>query len=234
VTDFLAEATLAKTETSFDWSRKVDSSLGAGVDGTTYLAFIATDYLSNKAHLIAKGPDHQGHNFTAWKAECMDTTMNLRISGSVIFTADGLQKAQVETAAKAALAATLDVNADLIQLNVTMARRLKEDSSRRLANSWKVDYAVEVPKAKGTAVEQAAFGIQNNPTAFQGALETALNELPEASAWAQKKTVSVTSVSKPETEETAAKDQNVGAVDGATSLWLSSGVALLVALIASM
>jgi hypothetical protein len=235
VTDFWADAKLTSTGTSFDWSRKVDASLSGGVDGTTHLAFLVADYKSDKAHLVAPAPDHAGHNFTAWKAACVDSdTKKVRIAGSVTFTAEGLQKAQVETAATAALAASLDVNAELIKITVTQARRLAVEA-RRLADTWKIDYTVDVPESKGEAVETALKKISEDSAEFKGHLETAVNELPGASAWPQKKTVQVTSASMPvKTSTDVESNVGDGVVDGATSQWLSSGVAVLVGLIASM
>jgi len=212
----------------------VDASLSGGVDGTTYLALLATDYKSDKAYLVEDAPAHGGHNFAAWKAVCVDNDKKVQISGTVTFRAEGLEKAQVETAAKIALAAALDVNAELISITVTLA----VDGSRRLSDIWKIDYAVVVPESKGEAVEQMMVKISEGSLEFQEQFENALNQLPGASAWPQRKTVQFGTASKPEKQNTTI-GSNAGSrgpegtvVDGTTSQWLSTGVAVLVGLTA--
>merc|ERR1712070_843357 len=111
----------------------------------------------------------------AWTRKCANEGKKVKIAGSMTFTAQGLQKQQVETASKAALSSALDVHQSLITVTATESRRLLV-SERRLAGTWNVAYELQVAEAKGAAVTQAMTTIKADSNAFKGSLEPALTE----------------------------------------------------------
>jgi len=244
VTDFEKQKTAVTSKVSFDWSRKVEFSLGPAVSGKTYVALVATDHKNNQAHVMKAVPDHnipKGESTSllpVWQAMCADEAKKVKITGSLSFEASGLKQDEVEAATKAALAFTFDVNPSLIEVTATQARRLESDT-RRLANSWTVKYAVQVAETKAAAVKKAITNIQKNPTEFRGKLEVAVNNLPSTSG--ARKTISKFTIAAPVSAagETSGTKTPTGTRDEAitgstTSQWLSSAVAVLVVFIGSM
>jgi len=240
VTDFEKQKTAVTSKVSFDWSRKVEFSLGPAVSGKTYVALVATDHKNNQAHVMKAVPDHnipKGESTSllpVWSAMCADEAKKVKITGSLSFEASGLKQDEVEAATKAALAFTFDVNPSLIEVTATQARRLESDT-RRLANSWTVKYAVQVAETKAAAVEKAITNIQKNPTEFRGRLEVAVNNLPSASG--ARKTISKFTIAAPVSvagTKTPTKTQDEAVTGSTTSQWLSSAVAVLVAFIGGM
>jgi hypothetical protein len=239
VTDFEKQKKAVFSKVDFDWSRKLEFSVGPALSGSTYVSLVATDHKSNQAQLMKAVPAHSGEksNLPTWQATCADEAKKARITGSLNFEASGLSTTEVETATKAALAFAFDVNPSLIDVTATQARRLESDTRRLAAASWTVKYAVQVAKSKIAVVEKAIANIKKNPTEFTGKLEDAVNDL--SSTIGARKTISKFTIATPALVETTtgtpttAGDEAV--VAGCkTSQWLSSVVAVLVALIGSM
>lgn len=159
--------------TSFDWSRKVAINLVPALQGaTTYLALVAKDGDSNPAAVITAAPAYIKRSEPTWSSKCVGLTApQVKVSGSMKFTVSGLQKTQVEAAAKEAIAVSLDVSWKL----VTVSASKEVPSGRRLAaDSWAVSYEVLVAETKGKDIEKAAKLLAANPAAFKTQLVTSL------------------------------------------------------------
>jgi len=266
VTDFEKEKIAVPSKLSFDWSRKIEFSVGPAVSGSTYVGLVATDHKSNTAQIMKAVPAHsEKSTLPAWLATCADESKKARITGSLNFDASGLDTTEVETATKTALAFAFDVNPSLIFVTATQARRLESDRRRLAANSWTVKYVVQVAKSKSAVVETAIANIKKNPTEFTGKLEAAVNDLPSTSgarktiskftiavpvagapvAWqGWTTTLTTTGTPHPTTTVTTMKSNKTASPTGdkdervvggcKTSQWLSSVVAVLVALVGSM
>merc|ERR1712166_1192308 len=108
VTDFEKQKTAVTSKMSFDWSRKVEFSLGPAVSGKTYVALVATDHKNNQAHVMKAVPDHnipKGESTSllpVWQAMCADEAKKVKITGSLSFEASGLKQDEVEAETKAA------------------------------------------------------------------------------------------------------------------------------------
>jgi hypothetical protein len=245
VTDWETQKTAVTSTVSFDWSRKVEFSVGPAASGKTFVALVAS-YDDKKAHVMKAVPAHniaKGASITplpVWQAGCADEAKKVKITGSLMFEASGLKQDEVEAATKASLAFAFDVNPSLIEVTATQARRLESDT-RRLANSWTVKYALQVAESKSVAVKKAITTIQKNPADFRARLEVAVNNLPSTSG--EQKTISkfsATSTSpatvptSPATVPTSPGNPEAVVADSTTSRWLSSAVVVAVAFVGVM
>jgi len=256
VTDFEDEKkTKVLKQFPFDWARMIEIELSPTTQGTTYLALLSTDKDANQAHVMRTAPVHKSNKDPVWNPTCGSDKNRVKILGAISFSVSGLQKAQVEAAAKDAISSSLDVNAALIVVSATETRRLGEASERRLAGTWAVSFEVHVAQTKAAAVEQAVVMISKAPSTFREQLASSLTReasktgivLDAKSITVKEFTVSA-GLPSPATPKnptkptgssskssTAAPGAREGVVVGAaTSHFFSSAVGLLVAAIGSI
>jgi hypothetical protein len=212
VTDFEKQKVVkAGNMHTFDWSRKVEFSVGPAVSGGTYVALVATDHKNNQAQIVQSVKAHtEKSDLPTWQGTCADEAKKERLTGSLSFEASDLVQADVEAASKTALAFTFDVNPKLIEVTATKARRLEADKRHLAANTWTVTYALQVAESKSAALKKTIANIQKSPTDFAGKLETALNDLPSTTG--ARKTISKFAIApKAPTKVTAPTGGNAGA-----------------------
>jgi hypothetical protein len=218
VTDFEKQKVVkAGKMHAFDWSRKMEFSVGPAVSGGTYVALVATDHKNNQAQTVKSVPAHtEKSDLPTWQGACADEGKKEKLTGSLNFEASGLVQADVEAATKTALAFTFDVNPKLIEITATKARRLEADTRHLAANTWTVTYAVQVTESKSAMLKKTIANIQKNPTDFAGRLEAALNDLPSTTG--ARKTISKFAIApKAPTKVTAPTGGNAGGNAGGNS-----------------
>lgn len=90
-------------------------------------------------------------------------------------TATGVNKSQMETAAKNAVAGHFDVPPETVTVTVTESRRLHGVAGRKLAGVFKVDYEILAPAEKVAAVEAKLTTARADPNVFKASMKTKLS-----------------------------------------------------------
>lgn len=164
-------------------------------------------------------------------ATVTSATTDTKVTGSISMSATGLTETQMNSAAKAAVAAHFGVDLAKVKVTVTKSRRLSATPRNLAADTWTVAYEFTVPAAKKAAVEAKVTALAT--PAGKAALKTIVGQkLVDAGApQAAVKTIAVTAATG--TAAPAATTGTTGTASSANAV-LGGAIALLVVLAQSV
>eukprot|EP00427_Karlodinium_veneficum_P028747 CAMPEP_0169210768 /NCGR_PEP_ID=MMETSP1016-20121227/15392_1 /TAXON_ID=342587 /ORGANISM="Karlodinium micrum, Strain CCMP2283" /LENGTH=345 /DNA_ID=CAMNT_0009288333 /DNA_START=445 /DNA_END=1479 /DNA_ORIENTATION=+ len=98
--------------------------------------------------------------------------------GSLSFTSTALTREQVTSSTKKSLAQEFEVGEPQVTVSVEETRRLEAFAdARRLAGTWNVAFSIAVPSGQAAAAESKAASLKSDPTTFNQAMKTHLQNL---------------------------------------------------------
>jgi len=118
----------------------------------------------------------------------------VQIVGSLTISLSGVTQLQMEKATRKSLAAEFVVPERFVSLKVTESRRLvgAGELNRRLAGTWNVAFAIDVPASQKASVEAKALSLADDGASLEAAMVTHLKAAGVAAAVANSVSVSNT------------------------------------------